>query len=216
MKVVEVYKDVHPFVRGGIERYVHDLSVHLARSGHRVEILVAGTSWSGRGGELGEGITLTGYPCHGRVLSTPVSPGLAGILREVDADVFHFHMPLPTAEIAWLQSGRKTPVVATYHSDIVRQAFLLPLYGPFLRAFLRRARTVLPTSPAYVETSRWLRGLGNLTVVPLGADPVRFSPSGGTPGDYFLFVGRFRRYKGIEVLLDAWESFPDRPLVMVG
>jgi rhamnosyl/mannosyltransferase len=216
MKVVEVYKDVHPFVRGGIERYVRDLSVHLARSGHSVQILVAGVGLTGRGAELGEGITITGYPCVGRFLSTPLSWGLSRILREIDADVFHFHMPLPSAEMSWLLSRRRTPVVVTYHSDIVRQAFLLPLYGPFLRTFLRRARLVLPTSPAYAETSRWLRGLGNLRVVPIGADPLRFSPSGGTPGDYCLFVGRFRRYKGIEVLLDTWESMPDRPLVMAG
>jgi glycosyltransferase involved in cell wall biosynthesis len=216
VKVVEVYKDVHPFVRGGIEKYVHDLSVHLARSGHRVEILVAGTSFSGRGAELGDGITITGYPSMGRVLSTPVSWGLSRILREIDADVFHFHMPLPSAEMSWLLSRRRTPVVATYHSDIVRQSFLMPLYGPFLRVFLRRARLVLPTSPAYAETSRWLRGLGNLRVVPIGADPIRFSPSDEASGDYCLFVGRFRRYKGIEVLLEAWRSLPDMPMVMAG
>lgn len=215
MRVVEVYKDVHPFVRGGIERYVHDLSRHLAGRGHSVEILVAGDRFGGPRDTLGKGITLTAYPCRGRLLSTPVAPGLARILRGIEADVFHFHMPLPTAEMAWLLSGRTAPVVATYHSDIVRQAFLLPLYGPFLRRFLRGARIVLPTSPVYAETSPWLRGLGNLRVVPIGADPFRFSPSGEV-SDYTLFVGRFRRYKGLEILLETWESFPGRPLVLVG
>jgi len=216
VRVVEVYKDVHPFVRGGIERYVHDLSLHLARCGHSVEILVAGTSVPGGAAEIAPGVTVRGYPCIGRVLSTPLSPGLTRILRRVEADVVHFHMPLPTAEIAWLLSGRTTPVVATYHSDIVRQAFAMPVYGPFLRRFLRRARTVLCTSAAYAGTSKWLAGLDNLRIVPIGADPVRFSPAEDPPGDYFLFVGRFRRYKGIEVLLDAWAASPGRPLVMVG
>lgn len=213
MRIVQVYKDVHPFVRGGIERYVHDLSAFLAGRGHEVTVLVAG-----REGERSErsGFTVLEYPCVCRILSNPVSPGLGAVLGSIPADVVHFHLPLPSAVMAWSLSGYREPYAVTYHSDIVRQAFLMPLYGPFLKRFLRRAGRVLATSPVYRDTSAYLSGLDNVMVVPIGADLQRFRPSGSPSGDYALFVGRFRGYKGIEVLMESWRSLPGRKLVMVG
>lgn len=220
MRVTEVYKDVHPFTRGGIERYIHDLSVQLASGGSEVTVLVASDGLpEGCSADL-DGFSVSGYPCMGRLLSTPLAPGLSDVFRGVETDVFHFHLPLPNAVISWLLSGRKSPYVVTYHSDIVRQALLLPLYGPFLRRFLTGANQVLATSAAYVRSSKWLSGLDNVSVVPIGADPLRFRPASeehrAGRGDYALFTGRFRSYKGIRVLLEAWRNFPTRPLVLAG
>ncbi len=93
----------------------------------------------------------------------------------------------------------------------------MPFYGPFLKRFLRKANRIIATSRAYVESSRWIRDLPNVCVVPIGADPGKFKV--GKPDereDFFLFVGRFRKYKGIDVLLDAWKSLSDHRLIMVG
>jgi rhamnosyl/mannosyltransferase len=213
VRIVEVYKDVHPMVRGGIERYVHDLSAFLARRGHSVTVMVAGRE--GRETRV-SGFRVLEYDCMGRLLSNPVSPGLGRMLAAQDADIFHFHVPLPSAVLAWLLSGSDSPYAVTYHSDIVRQRFAMPLYGPFLRNFLRKASRVLATSPVYRDTSPYLSGLQNTEVIPIGTDVDLFSPGPGPGCEYALFVGRFRTYKGIRVLLDAWREFPDRKLVMVG
>jgi len=220
LRIIEVYKDVHPYVRGGIERYVHDLSAFLASLGHDVTVLAASDGLPDGGSVRLEGFAVEGYPCAGRLLSTPIAPGLSDILRKSEADVFHFHLPLPTAVMSWILSGSRTPYVVTYHSDIVRQAFLLPFYGPFLRRFLGRAEKVLATSPVYAGSSRWLSGLSNVEAIPIGADTEFFNPGDKTDcaedSEYFLFVGRFRSYKGIHVLLDAWRMMPDLPLVLAG
>ncbi len=216
MKILEVYKDVHPRVRGGIERYIYDLSSFLADSGHDVEVLIAGDNCSSTDIEI-SGFTVRTTPCIGRVMSNPICPELIDSLREIPADLVHFHVPLPSAVISWLMTGRKTPYIVTYHSDIVRQAAFLPFYGPFLRRFLNRAGAVITTSPVYAETSVFLSSLNNITVIPIGTDLNRFKPSDSMEtGDYVLFVGRFRKYKGIHVLLEAWKNFPDRRLIMVG
>lgn len=216
MKILEVYKDVHPLVRGGIERYIHDLSSFLAEKGHEVEVLIAGDNSDGTDIEI-SGFKVRTTPCIGRVMSTPICPELIDSLRKIPADLVHFHVPLPSAVLSWLMAGRNTPYIVTYHSDIVRQAAFLPFYGPFLKRFLSRAGAVITTSPVYAETSVFLSGLKNVSVIPIGSDLNRFKPSDSMEtGDYVLFVGRFRKYKGIHVLLKAWERFPDRRLIMVG
>lgn len=216
MKILEVYKDVHPFVRGGIERYIHDLSSFLADSGHDVEVLIAGDN-SDNTDTVVSGFKVRKTPCICRVMSNPICPELIDSLREIPADLVHFHVPLPSAVISWLMTGRNTPYIVTYHSDIVRQAVFLPFYGPFLRRFLHRANKVITTSPVYAETSVFLSRLKNISVIPIGSDLNRFKPSDSIEtGDYVLFVGRFRKYKGIHVLLKAWKCFPNRRLIMVG
>jgi rhamnosyl/mannosyltransferase len=138
-------------------------------------------------------------------------------MRDWRPDVVHFHLPMPTAEVARLLETQGPPYVATYHSDIVRQAFLLPLYGPLLRRFLAGAHRVLATSERYAATSPFLSGLDNLRVIPIGVNPDQFSPGEGERKGYFLFAGRFRSYKGIPVLLSAWRLFEDPPpLVLAG
>lgn len=216
MRILEVYKDIHPLVRGGIERYIHDLSSFLAEKGHNVEVLIAGDNCSISNIEI-SGFKVRTTPCIGRVMSNPICPELVDSLRDTPADLVHFHVPLPSAVISWLMTGRKTPYIVTYHSDIVRQAAFLPLYGPFLKRFLNRADAVISTSPVYAETSVFLSSLNNINVIPIGTDLNRFKPSDSTRTcDYVLFVGRFRKYKGIHLLLEAWKKYPDHRLIMVG
>jgi len=183
-----------------------------------VDVLVAGSP-GGVKMKILDGMRIISARCLLRILSNPLCPGFGKHISRSDADIIHFHLPLPTAVISWLLNGKfgSRPYVVTYHSDIVRQAFVMPFYGPFLKKFLRKADRIIATSRAYVESSRWIRDLPNVSVVPIGADPGKFKV--GRPDereDFFLFVGRFRKYKGIGVLLDAWRSMPDHRLTMVG
>ncbi|MBN1433479.1 glycosyltransferase [Candidatus Fermentibacterales bacterium] len=231
MRVLEVYKDISPWVRGGIERYVSELGRFLRDAGHDVCFLVARRRPGLRPGrtEL-EGMQVFEAPTLFRALSNPFCPGFGAMMLARRPDVVHVHLPLPTAVISSLVWGGALPTVVTYHSDIVRQRFVMPLYRPFLLRFLRRARAVLATSPTYVETSKVLSRLANVEPIPIGVDTGKWHPPETRDErdhvsltrrrlgeeDYFLFVGRFRSYKGIDVLLDAWRALGDKRLVMVG
>ena len=209
MKILQVYKDIFPEVSGGIERYIHDLACHLIGMGHSIEVIVAG------GGDRKVGdISVSGVATLGRVLSTPLSPGYVKTLEKTDADVIHFHLPLPTAVLAWFltNKNRQKPYIITYHSDIVRQAFFMPFYGPILRKFLSNACKVIATSPKYISTSDYLKTLPNTIAIPIGVDLKKFYPIASPTRDYYLFVGRFRAYKGIFVLLEAWKRMKINPL----
>lgn len=214
MKILQVYKDVFPEVNGGIERYVHDLSLFLDSKGHSVQVLVAGGGTRSLGGVQVAGVW---SPC--RILSNPIVPGFTRFLEETDADVIHFHLPLPSAVVAMAAVRKKLrkPYIVTYHSDIVRQAFLMPLYGPILKKFLGGATRVIATSDNYIHSSEYLKNLQNSESIPIGVDLDFFKPDTRVEKKYYLFVGRFRRYKGIFVLLDAWKKMKNPPdLILAG
>lgn len=222
MKILHVYKDFYPPVPGGVERYIHDVTTFMSERGHECTVLVSSAGPSVRERRRFHGdCEIVESPCLCRILSNPVCPSFPRAIRrlqeEKSFDLVHYHHPLPTAVFAWGAARLGIPHIVTYHSDIVRQAALVPLIEPFLWPFLDRAAAVIATSPAYVESSRFLHKLSNVKVVPLGVDTRRFcpGPSAEHPG-YFLFVGRFRRYKGIPTLLEAWRGLPDERLVMVG
>ncbi|NJL34780.1 MAG: glycosyltransferase, partial [Chloroflexaceae bacterium] len=96
--------------------------------------------------------------------------------RLTDVDVVHPALPpTPPADLLARVVPNHPPLVITYHSDIVKQQTILRLYGPLLRATLARADRILPTSPAYITSSAWLRPHADrCTVVPLSIDPQRF------------------------------------------
>ncbi|MEM5383496.1 glycosyltransferase [Paraburkholderia phymatum] len=141
------------------------------------------------------------------------------------ADVVHYHFPWPMADIAHLARRINRPSIVTYHADIQRQKLLLSLYRPLMRRFLANVDRIVATSPNYVATSDVLREhLDKVEVVPLGLGRAYYpSPDEalmqswreriGTP--FFLFVGVFRYYKGLPVLIEAMKR-TGYPVVFVG
>jgi len=138
------------------------------------------------------------------------------IARSLRPDLAHLHFPYPPGDLAALALPGRTPLVVTYHSDIVRQRALLQAYRPLLELTLHRAARILPTSPNYLVSSPFLRRhAARCAVVPLGIDADRFAHAdprhvAGIRARYdaplVLFVGRLRYYKGLHILLDAMPS----------
>ena len=63
----------------------------------------------------------------------------------------------PLAELSALIADRDIPVIAHFHSDVVRPIRnLLQLYGPFLDAFYRRANCIVVPTPRHIEISRFV------------------------------------------------------------
>jgi len=228
MKVLQVYKDYYPPVKGGIEGHINLLSRGLAERGIEVEVLVSNTRPQ-RTAASDNGIPITRVPEFGRVASSPVNPTFPFWLNRLgkDADILHFHFPNPTAELSYLLCGGESKLVVTYHSDIVRQARLGACYGPLLSRFLRRAGAIIATSDNYLQSSRVLgRFQDKCSVIPLGVDLGRFRvrPQQAAEIDavrtrygpgIVLFVGRFRYYKGLHVLIRAM-SRVEGTLLLIG
>ncbi len=228
MKILHLYKDYTP-VLGGIENHIRMLAEGQARRGHDVTVLAANRGWR-TSIEMAGGVRVVLVPRLGTIASTPICPSLLRWLPRLEADITHLHFPHPPGEVAHLLMGRAAGMVITYHADIVRQRHLLRLYEPLLERVLKRANRILVTSPAYVESSRYLRAVRDrCVVVPIGIDVERFQERGGEPRTsprvrwglpldrpVAVFVGRLRYYKGLDYLLRALPLVPDLHLLLVG
>jgi rhamnosyl/mannosyltransferase len=228
VRVVHVYKDIYP-VKGGIENYVLGLCVRLRRNhGIDAQILVANP---GRTGEQGfiEGVPTMKAARLATVASTPISVVMPRLLRDLKPDLVHLHMPHPMGDVSYLLAAHGIPMVITYHSDVVRQAGLLRLYGPIMELVLRQARAILATSPQYKASSPWLRRhRARCRIVPLGIDQARFrEPDPATArltaelrqryGPNLLHShGVFRYYKGLHHLVDVMRLLPEAHLMLTG
>lgn len=224
--ILQIYKDYPPVV-GGIEHHLRDLAEGLARCGDQVTVLVVSPDRQASVESPLPGLTIIRAARDLHAASTPISLDLLWRVRQLRADIVHLHFPYPPGDLAALLAPGSPPLVITYHSDIVRQQSLLRLYRPLLALTLRRARRLLVSSPAYIESSPWLRRYRQkCVVVPLGIDPARYAPADRQqvarirarygPRPLALFVGRLRYYKGLHILLAALSYAPDVQLLIAG
>lgn len=223
MKILHVYKDYDPPVRGGMERHIA-LSCRFQRQWADVEALMCSRShrtqvvWR-------DGTRVTEAGEWGRFQSAPVAPLFPWFMRRLRADVIVVHMPNPTAELGYLLTRPKGVLIVRYHSDVVRQARAMRFYAPLQMKFLRKAAMILPTSEPYLNTSPTLDGVRDrCRVVPLGILPEEFR----TPdpalvaachqrygAKFILFSGVHRYYKGLRCLVEAAAALR-APLVIAG
>jgi len=226
MDLLQLNKFYHPEV-GGIEAVVRAIAEGMAHRGHGSRVLVSvPRGWGAR--DTVAGVPITRTTSLGVAKSVPLSPTFPLRLRQAsrDADVVHHHLPNPLSVVSHLAapSPPETPVVATYHSDIVRQRTALRLYRPLLRRFLDDVDHVFVTSPRLLDHSEHLAPYREkASVVPLSIDLDDYGRYDGPPADLpgdpdrptLLFVGRLNYYKGVEYLLDAMPTV-DADLLIAG
>lgn len=232
LRVTMVNKYYPPHL-GGIEYHVRDLAEGLARHAAAHVRAIVCNAENRRLEETVNGVEVVRLARATEASSTPIAFGFARELRAEAArpqapDVFHFHFPYPWGETAWLAARPESPLVVTYHSDIVRQRAALAAYRPLLDRFLDAADLIIASSPNMIEHSEFLAPRAEkCRHVDFGLPVERFAGSpqverraeelrasfDGRP--IVLFVGRLIYYKGADVLVRAMEHV-GADLVMVG
>lgn len=233
MRILQANKAYFPVV-GGIETTVTNLSEGLSRrEGFSVGVLTCNGERSSRAVRKDlNGVDVTYVPAWGSIASLPISPAYARFLAGMKADILHVHEPFPLVDMAMLAfpgiAANFAHIVVSWHGDIVRQRWALPLYRPMIHRFLRKVGTILVSAPELIEVSEYL---------PLYRDQCRVIPHGvnldwvgsshlrrgrveeirkerGTP--LVLFVGRLVYYKGLRYLMEAMSLTPAASLVIIG
>ncbi len=226
MRVLHYYRLSRPDSFGGVEQFIHQLSVTIRKCGVSSHVLATADAPQAPSQRL-DGHVVHQAPVGFRLAGVEFSVNAAMRFRKLAAkvDLIHYHFPWPFADLTHLAFGRKVPSVVTYHSDIVRQPTMLKFYSPLMHLFLGRVDRIVATSPNYARTSPILqRHRERVEVIPIGLDPESYPPPAPARlaelerehgRRFFLFVGMLRYYKGIHVLLDAVRN-TDIPVVIAG
>lgn len=226
MRVLHFYKTSSLDTLGGVEQVMHQIAKGTSKQGIQTELL------SLTSGKITGQVETDGYRVHRahldfQIASTGFSVSVFKRFSELakQADVIHYHFPWPFMDIVHFATQVRKPSIVTYHSDIIRQKFLLKLYSPLKRRFLRSMNYIVATSPNYLVSSEVLKGfIDKVKVIPVGLDKLSYpQPSIEKLTDwrnklgsrFFLFVGVLRYYKGLHILLEAAKG-TDYPIVIVG
>lgn len=226
MRVLHFFKTYLPDTVGGIEQVIYQLCESTRAFGVDGEVLTLSADRDPT--ELMVGT----HKVHRarldmQVASTGFSFSALGQLKCLarDADLVHYHFPWPFMDVAHFAARIDKPFLVSYHSDIVRQKYLLHLYRPLMRHFLSRAERIVVASPNYLESSEVLQGFRDKTqVIPYGLDEAACPQPSEARLEYwrsrlgtrfFLFVGVLRYYKGLHILLEAVAG-TGYPLVIAG
>jgi rhamnosyl/mannosyltransferase len=226
LKVLHFYKTYYPDSFGGIEQVIFQLS----EAGLSHEIVATTLTLSSRGNINNAlvGVHPANYSaiCF-EMASTPFSISVIKRFKQLaeQADIIHYHFPYPFMDLVHFISRVNKPTIVSYHSDIVKQKLALKLYTPLMLKFLDSVDYIVAASPNYVETSAILQKFKQkVRVIPYGLDRKSYPEPDNERIEYwrkrvgdkfFLFIGAFRYYKGLPILLNALQT-TDFPLVIVG
>lgn len=214
MKILELGKFYPPY-RGGMETLLRVWSEGFAQRGAEVTCVVANDQPRTVRESL-NGVQVHRLASYGTAMSTSICPGYLGATRRHSADLWHMHAPNPLADLACLRGDSRTPLIVSYHSDVIRQARLMRLYSPLLRRLLERADVIVVGTPLHIEHSPWLPQFRDkCEVIPFGLDLARFKSTPALDEEVSKFraasndkpviftVGRLVGYKGIRHLIEA-------------
>lgn len=202
---------------GGVQSQVRDLATRLHGSGDDVRIIAPGLPEGVGGVDLGPTISFRGNRSR---VPLSIDPRLVRKIRDstVDLDLLHVHEPLmPVVSLSALRAG--PPVVGTFHAApgtfgigfyTVLRTQLKRILGPNIRRLTAVSSTAAAPLPDHLEVS----------IVPNGIDIAAFeSPVDRRPARV-CFLGRDEKRKGLDVLLEAWETVtravPGAELLVMG
>lgn len=229
LKILQVAKWCSPYI-GGIERIVEDI-VESLKQRTKMMLLVCADGKKTTFETRDDGVEVVRAGSIAKLCSMPISIKYLDWFRKLstDADVIQFHAPFPLSDLAlFLFHHNRAATAVWWHSDVVRQKKLLMFYKPLMNWFLEHVDRIYVASDAIVHQSEHLgKYIDKIEVIPFGIDERIYKDSSSLKpiltkklidkkNKKILFVGRLVYYKGVEVLIDAFEGIEGAELFIVG
>lgn len=223
--ITHFFKTFFPDTSGGLEEAIRQIAKVSINEGYKVQVV---TLSNNPRDEYIDGIRVISFKTNISFSTMPISFSLINNFKKVldSTDIIHLHYPYPFMELLTLLSGTTKPIVLTFHGSIVGRKLLTTCYSPFLNALYRKVDYIVPTSEKLARTSHELDNFWDKIVpINLWIDESRFTKLKGPSdefktkidrlGDFALYVGVLRHYKGIDTIIDASKS-TNGNIVMIG
>ena len=229
-RILHISKYYAPFV-GGTEQVARDAVNAL--SGRAEQKVLCFNHESGDKNDFIDGVEIIRCHCEHKLFSQSIAYSFGKKLRAIITDfkpeMVVFHYPNPFATYFLLKELPKDVRLFVYwHLDITRQKVLGKFFHLQNKALLRRADSVIATSPNYVVGSKYLsRVKEKCSVIPNCIDEQRLSVTeessrmtekikADNVGKILcLAVGRHVPYKGFEYLVKASKLLDDRFVINI-
>ena len=242
MKIAQVNSYYYPFMIGGAEWYVRNVSRELSKAGNDVTVFTARKSGGEKAPaeEVFEGVRIRRFPLRlDLTYRLKVWDGLKEALLEGDFDIIHTYDYAQQHSVDALRAASKKGAgsaltVFDVHSTIPRVWYkrvpMMYLDSYFARRTFPAASRILVRAPNLVEGLPGLNGYREkVRVSPSGARDESFGRFDGgkfrqkhSIGDtpLVLFMGRLNPLKGPQILLEAVpglsKAFPGATFAFVG
>ena len=219
MKIIQTNKAYFPKV-GGIETTITTLSEGLVNSFNAdVTALVcnANSSFNNSQKTL-NGVRVEYISTFGFISSLPISPGYFYALSKLKGDILHIHEPFPWADLSVSIFSRIrnnfSRIIVSWHSDIIRQRWVLSFYRKHIHKFLEISDKIIVSNPSLINNSEFLPKYKNkCEIIPIGIDLNWVNKNSNSALSKvesnkisLLFVGRLVYYKGVEYLIESMKS----------
>jgi rhamnosyl/mannosyltransferase len=192
LKVLEIATNAPPY-KGGVSRLVGILFEGLMSRGHSVQVLTPKTRF--------KELSFSSIPFQ----------------QHDGYNVIHLHGPTPFLSDLTLITNSKYPIVYTHHCEPSWISEKVSKVYRVLHRFLaRRAKVIIVHSDDYARLFREVHARVEVIRIPCTFKPVEVDFSQKPDVFTVLFVGQFRPYKGIDVLLKAASALKDVDFILTG
>lgn len=228
MKILQLGKAYPPANLGGVEVTIKLITEGLHKLGVKCDVLGVNNKYVSDN-EVRNFGTIYREALIIKAFSTLFSIKLIYrlfIIRK-NYDIVHIHHPDPMATFAIWLVRPKCKIIVHWHSDILRQKYLLKLFMPFQTWLLNNCNNIICTTKSYADNSTDLQSYNHkVTVIPIGIDSSKLKFDNDIVDEIkkkfhkkkiVLSIGRMSYYKGYEFLIEAVKFFkPEINLLIIG
>lgn len=214
MNIVQVCPRYYPDP-GGVEKIVQEISEHLVKRGHKVEVVTTDPTGMLPGHETINNVKIVRFKSFAPDDAYYFPPGIYSYLKSVECDLIHAHNyhAFPALIACMARNSQKLILSPYYHGKghTFFRNLLFKLYNRvFGTYFFHKADMIV--SPSDFEAEMLIRDFKLdrhkfLTIAP-GVDDALFNLSGSKNPEKnhsILFVGRIEEYKGLQYVIEAME-----------
>ena len=227
MKILQLGK-FYPPSTGGIQTVMYDITEVLNNNDVICDVLCSNKNFTYKE-EYINNYKVMRTKTFGVYFSTSITLQMIFKLKKIikQYDIIHVHLPDPMANLALFFAnleGKK--IILHWHSDIIKQKYLLKLYEPLQSWMMKKADKIIATTPKYIEESKYLQKYKDKCApIPIGIDENKLISNANKVNKIkekykdkkiIFSLGRLVYYKGFEYLIKSAKYLTNDYIILIG